>query len=206
MSKLFWGMQHLNENILCAIKCELTGPDPERHELIEVCVIPLDHMLRIHAEIPAFNMRMRPQNVNEIDFDKCRLSRSEIADVILRGFERDKVADLFIHWYNSIEQKERKRIIPLAHGWPRERALLVNWLGYDIFADIFSEDYRDTLVASHYVNDRQCVKAEPCVFNKQNLSWLAKKLSVAQLHIGTATSDCLTIAEVYKRMLQLLMP
>lgn len=202
MSKVFWGMQHLNENLLCSVKCELTGPDPERHELIEVAVLPLDHMLKIHSAFPPFNMRMRPETVETINYDKCRLSRSDIADTILRGFDRYKVADLFVAWYQGLEQKERKRIIPLAHGWPRERALLINWLGYDVFADIFSEDYRDTLIASHYVNDKNCVKAEPCVFNKQNLSWLAKKLNVEQIQIGSAMSDCVTIAEVYKRILQ----
>jgi DNA polymerase III epsilon subunit-like protein len=199
-------MQHLNENLLCSVKCELTGPDPLRHELIEVAVLPLNHMLQIHPDIPPFNMRLRPQNKEEIDYRACRLSRSEVADAILRAFDRDKVADLFVNWYQSIGQKERKRIIPLAHGWPKERMLFVNWLGYDIFSDLFSEDYRDTLIAAHYINDRQCVKAEPCVFNKQNLSWLAKKLNVEQLYNGTAMSDCLTIAEVYKRQLQLVMP
>lgn len=203
MSKVFWGMEHLNENMLCAVKCELTGPDPTRHELVQVAILPLNHMLEIHQFIPAFDMKMKPEDLDSIDFRLCRVGKADLARTLLSGFDRDKVADLFIHWYQRIEQKERKRIIPLAHGWPGERALLVNWLGYDVFRDIFSEDYRDTLIAAHYVNDRQCCKAEPCVFNKQNLTWLAKKLNVEQLQSGSAMSDCLTMAAVYKRMLQL---
>jgi hypothetical protein len=203
MPNTFWGMQHLNENMLCAVKCETTGLDPEKHELIEVAVLPLNGMLDIHSKFSLFNMRMRPRNIDDIDYDNCRLSRKEIAECILLAFDKDKVAELFESWYTQMGMKEKKRIIPLAHNWPKERALLVNWLGYDTYSTIFSEDHRDIMVAAHYINDRQCVKAEPCVFNKQMLSWLAKKLFVDQIQIGSATSDCYTISQVYKRMLQL---
>lgn len=204
MSSTFWGMQHINENILCAVRCELTGPDPENHELVEVAVLPLNSMLQVHDKFPLFNLRMRPDNIDTIDYQKCRLSKAEIAATILRGIDRSKGADIFWEWYKAIGLKEKKRIIALAHGWPRERALLINWLGYENFTAIFSEDYRDVLIAAHFINDRNCVRAEPCVFNKQDLRWCSKKMNVEQLQRGgSAMSDCLCIAETYKRMLQL---
>ncbi len=203
MASTFWGMRHLNDNILCSVKCELTGPDPNVHELIEISVLPLDSLLDVHKQFSMFNMRMSPRNVDDIDYSFCRLSRKNIAEAILRGHDRDKVAELFESWYTTLRVKEKKRIIPLAHGWPRERSILINWLGYNTFHSMFSEDYRDILIAAHYVNDRQCSRAESCVFNKQDLAWLARKMNVDQIQSGSPTSDCLTIAQVYKRMLQL---
>lgn len=202
MSKIFWGMQHLNENLLCAVRCELTGNDPERHELLEVAVVPLNHKLEIHSEIPLFNMMIRPENINEIDYDKCRVPRNRIANAILTAVTADKAADFFIKWYQSIGQKERKRIIPLAHGWPKQRSMFIKWLGYDVFQDIFSEDYRDTLICAHYVNDKQCVQAEKCVFNKQLFSWIAKQLNVNIIDHFSALAECEALPKVYKGLLR----
>lgn len=202
-SKLFWGMRHLNDNLLCAVKCELTGNDPDTHGLIQVVVLPLNHMLEIHPEIPLFDMKLRPDDIAEIDYSVCRLSRSEVANAKLKAFTKDKVADLLEDWFDGLKLPNGKKIIPLVHGWPRERQILVNWLGYTTFSKIFSEDYRDTLIAAHYINDRRCVREEPAFFNKQMLSWIAKKLNVVMTERnGAALSDCLALGQVYKRQLQ----
>lgn len=203
-SSVFWGMQHLNNNVLCGLKTELTGPDPEMHELIEVAVVPVNQMLEIHEDYPLFNLRVRPMEPNPFDdFKECRLSRSEIAQACLRAFDRDKVADLLLDWFHGMHLPFRKKIIPLTYNFPRERQILINWLGYEKYNEMFSEDHRDILVAAHYMNDRQCVKAEPVVYNKQTLSWLAKIHNVQPVERGTACSDALLCAQVYKRMLQL---
>jgi hypothetical protein len=202
-SSIFWGMQHLNSNVLCGLKTELTGPDPLMHELIEVALVPLDHKLELHGTFPLFNMRMRPQVTDPSDnFRSCRLSRSEIADACLRAFDRDKVADLLLYWFQSMDLPPKKRIIPLTWNFPMERQILINWLGYETYAEIFSEDHRDLMVAAHFLNDRLCCKGEPVMFAKQNLTWLARICNVEQLEKGTATSDAFLMAETYKRMLQ----
>lgn len=203
-SSTFFGMQHLNSNVLCGIKTELTGPDPLMHELIEVAIVPLDHMLGLHSTFPLFNMRMRPQVLNPSDdFKGCRLSRNEIAEACLRGIDRDKVADLLFNWFQDMDLPPKKRIIPLTWNFPAERQILINWLGYDLYAEIFTEDHRDLLAAAHFLNDRHCCRGEPVVFAKQNLTWLAKICNVEQLEKGTATSDAYLMAETYKRLLQL---
>jgi len=148
-----------------------------------------------------FNMRMKV-DPDLVDWKTCRVSQKDMAKTILGGFDRDKVADLLCKWFASLNLAERKRIVPLAYNWPRTRDILVRWLGYDVFADLFSEDYRDVLIATHFINDRECVKAEPVIFSKQVLSWIATKLNVSRpTHGGNPTEDCLTIAQVYRRLL-----
>lgn len=203
-SSIFYGFQHLNSNVLCGLKTELTGPDPFVHEIIEVAIIPLDHMLQLHNTFPLFNMRMRPQITNPSDdFKKCRLSRSEIALACLQAFDRDKVADLLINWFKEMDLPKGKRVIPLTWNYPMERQILINWLGYEVYSEIFSEDHRDLLSVAHYLNDRECCRGEPVKFSKQKLTWLAKICNVEQIESTTATSDAFLMAETYKRMLQL---
>lgn len=196
-------MQHLNANVLCGLKTELTGRDPEMHEIIEVAVIPFDHNLEIHPTFTLFNMRMRPMEMQPFDdFKNCRLSRSEIAQACLRAFDRDKVGELLYDWLLAMDLPRGKKIVPLTYNYPMERQILINWLGYDRYSEIFSEDHRDLMVAAHFVNDRQCVKAEPAVYNKQTLSWMAKIHNILPIERGTAVSDAVMMGQVYKRMLQ----
>lgn len=203
-SSMFWGMQHLNSNVLCGIKLELTGPDPNCHELIEVAIVPLNHMLELHPEFALFNMRVRPQITNPSDdFRGCRLSKSEIAEACLRAYDRYKVADILHEWFLDMKLPRGKKIIPLVYNFPAERQNLINWLDYDLFSEIFSEDHRDLLAAAHFINDRQCVRSEPAIFAKQNLTYLAKVCNVPPIQRSTAVSDAFLMAQVWKRMLQL---
>lgn len=204
MAGVFFGMQHLNSNVLCGLKLELTGPDPEMHELIEVAVIPLDHMLELHSEFPLFNMRVRPQTTRPMDdFHKCRLTKAEIAEACLRAYDRYKVADILLDWFKSMNLPAGKKLIPLTYDFPREKNILMNWLDFELYNEIFSNDHRDLLAAAHFINDRACVRGESVTFAKQNLTYLAKVCNVPQIERGTATSDAYLMAQTYKRMLQL---
>lgn len=203
-SSVFWGMQHINSNVLCGLKLELTGNDPNIHELIEVAVVPLDQMLELHSTFALFNMRVRPQITNPSDdFKHCRLTKSEIADACLRAYDSFKVADILHEWFLDMKLPRGKKIIPLTYNFPAQRQILINWLDYDLYSEIFSEDHRDLLAAAHFINDRECVRGEPAVFSKQDMSWLAKKCNVPQVQSGTAVSDAFLMAQTYKRMLQL---
>lgn len=202
-SSVFWGMQHLNANVLCGIKTELTGPDPEMHEIIEVAVLPVDQLFEVHKEFPLFNMRMRPMEAQPFDdFKECRLTRPEIAQALLRAFDRDKVADLLQDWFESLKLPRGKKLLPLTYNYPMERQIMINWLGYDQYREIFSEDYRDIKVAAHFINDKNCCRAEPAVYSKQTASWLAKIHHIEPVERGTAVSDAFMYAQIYKRMLQ----
>ena len=56
-SSVFFGMQHLNNNVLCAISFDQIC---QGGEIIELCVLPLDQHLGVHPELALYSMGMRP--------------------------------------------------------------------------------------------------------------------------------------------------
>lgn len=201
-SSTFFGMQHLNQNLLCAIGIETTGHDPTRHELAEVCVLPMDKFLRSHPELILFNMKMRIEMPEEIDWKQTRLTRPEVGELIQVGIHRDTVAEYFLKWFNEMELPFRKKVIPVCYDWPYVRSVLHGWLGEEIFKEIFLEDYRDPLAAAHYINDWNDMRSEVPPFSKQDLRWIAKKLDVEiGERGGSACADAFTTCEVYRKIL-----
>lgn len=202
-SSVFFGMQHLNQNLLCAIGLETTGPDPTRHELAEVCILPMNHMLVPHTELILFNMRMRIEMPEEINWSQTRLSKAEVAELTQTGHPRDYVAELFLQWFKAMDMPFRKKLIPLCHNFAYGRAVLLNWLGDEIYHEIFHEDYRDPLIATHFLNDHADMRSESVPFAKQHLRWIAKKLDVEVIQQGgSACADAYTTCEVYRKLLK----
>jgi len=192
-------MTHLNASVLCAVSIDLAGRDGE---LIEVCVLPLDHTLEPHPELLMFDMRMKPENPKDIDWDACRPTRKEVAQIMLTGVDRHKAADMFIDWFERMQLNVRKKIVPLAYNFPPTRQVLIDWLGWSVYKDIFADNYRDVLIAAHFINDRDYVRAEPPTFSKQNLRWLANQYHIPIVKTGgSCAGDAMTIGKVYRFML-----
>lgn len=201
-SSVFFGMQHLNQNLLCAIGLETTGPDPNRHELAEVCVLPMNHMLVTHPDLLLFNMKMKIEMPEEIDLAHTRLTKTEVAELTQSGNPRDTVAEYFLKWFKEMEMPFRKKIIPLCFNFAYGRAVLMNWLGHEIYHEIFREDYRDPLIAAHFINDRHDVRAEHVPFSKQDMRWIAKQLNIEVVELGgSACADAYTTCEMYRKLL-----
>ena len=202
-SSVFFGMQHLNNNLICAMGFDATAADPERGEIIELACVPLDRFLKIHDELPLFNMKIRPNRLEDIDWKYTRYTRPEMAALCTTGIDRDKVADLFLEWYRMMNMPRFKKVMPLAHNFPELRQHLLAWLGWDVYDEIFHEQYRDTLVLANGINDAFDVRGNVVPFSKQNLSWLARQLDVQKHEMGgSPCMDANTVSEVYKRLLQ----
>jgi hypothetical protein len=160
-------------------------------------------MLVPHPELILFNMKMKIEMPEEIDWNTMRLSKAEAAELTQSGNPRDTVAEFFLKWFHAMELPFRKKLIPLCYNFAYGRAVLLNWLGDDIYHEIFHEDYRDPLIATHFINDHADVRAEPIPFAKQNLRWIAKKLNVESIeHGGGACADAYTTCEVYRNLLK----
>jgi len=202
LSSTFFGMQHLNQNLLCAIGIECTGPDLNRHELAEVCVLPMNHMLQVHPDLILFNMKMRIEMPEEIDWNETRIRKTEVGTLTHSNNYRDSVAEYFLTWFKELELPFRKQIIPLTYNWPYVRAVLYGWLGHEIFHEIFLEDYRDLLAVAHYLNDFADMRGEVPPFSKQKFRWIANKLDIPLMEIGgSPCSDALTLSEAYRKIL-----
>lgn len=199
-SSTFWGFQHLNANVLCSIGIDVLKPV---NELFEIAIIPLDKFLEPHKELLLFNMRMKPYTlVGDIDWSKSRPSKSTVASTLLTGFDKDKVIDLFEDWFDKMDLNRGKQIIPLAHNYVKIKPVLVDWLGPKLYEKIFREDYRDTLVTTHFLNDKEDCRGQQPFFSKQDYRWIAKQLHVEILERGgSAMDEALAIAKIYRRLI-----
>lgn len=196
------GMTHLNNNLMCVIDCETTGDVPGFHDIYQVCILPLNAELRPYKDMPPFYCDMklkRPENIDPAVYKKA-YHRQRICDSEISGLDAYRAADLFDEWFQKLALNYNKQIVPLAQNWPFDRGFIIDWLGNESFKQYFSALYRDTMVASLFVNDHADFMNEAIPFAKNNLKWLAQVFTIPHERAHDALQDCLVTAEVYRHM------
>lgn len=196
-------MLHLNGNLLCAIDVETTGVIPGQHDLIQICVLPLNSDLKPLREILPFYMEMQPKRPENVDHNAMKVNRLNFAELLLRATDPYKASDLFEEWFERLKLPFNKRISPLAHNWPFDRGFILDWLGQKTFEYIIDGRFRDTMTAALFANDRSCFNNIPTPYPKVNLTYLASQLKVEhkELRRHDALQDCIITAEIYHRMM-----
>jgi DNA polymerase III epsilon subunit-like protein len=208
---------HLNQNVLAVIDTETTGPDPDKHDILEVSVLVLDRFLKPDKTILPFNIFMAPQRLGDIDMEALRIQgktmddivkekvckqREEMVELAGKGLHPDSGADLFESWFRKLKLPPRKRIMPIACNWPFDREFIRRWLGIDGFYHYFDPRFRDVMSMSLYDNDIADWRGDTFPYNKNNLQWLCTVLGIERTRSHTALDDCVATAEVFRRMVQ----
>jgi DNA polymerase III epsilon subunit-like protein len=85
---------HLNGNLFCAVDTETTGLDPEKHSVIEVCVLPLNSDYSINKSILPFNMQMQPIPGKVVDREAMTINKIDLPKVMTSCVDAYKAADL----------------------------------------------------------------------------------------------------------------
>lgn len=197
-------MIHLNGNILCAIDVETTGFSAKRHEIIQICVLPLDSNLLPNKEYLPFYIDMKPEKVENIDPDAMKVNKARLANLVLNGMDHDQAADLFYDWTKKLDIPMGKKISPLAHNWVFDRGFMIEWLGQSMFDDLVDFRYRDLMPATLYCNDRADFNAEKIPYPKHSLKYICTVLGV-QYDEATqhdALADCIATAAAYKALMK----
>lgn len=200
-NKTFWGMNHLNGNLLCVIDVETTGFNPVDNGIIEICIVPLNQYIEPHEEFRLFHMRMKPEQGEDINEDALRINKTDLADLMMNAFQRETVSDLFLHWFQHLNLVAGKRLLPLACNWPFDRNMIEAWLGRESFDYIFDSRYRDVQTACLFLNDCADVRCEQVPFPKVNLKYLCSQLKIEHPNAHTAIGDCIVTAQIYKRLM-----
>lgn len=209
-------MKHLNGNILAVVDVETTSPDPEFGEIIEVCVLPLNHHAEPNKKITPFSMDICPVNRDNIDMDairvqradyfhereKCVYDKARILQALTTGVDADRAADYLVEWFDRLKLPNHKRIMPIAHNWCFDRDFLIKWLGRKTFDLIFDPRYRDTMCNTLYENDVACWQERDYPYQKNNLQYVCTTLRIERERSHRALDDCIATAEVYRKMLQ----
>lgn len=197
-TKIFWGMGHLNERLMCAIDIAVSGENPEEDTILEIAVLPLSHMLKPHSKILMFNLRMKPEGDKELKASKLGIPQETLVQIILKGMDRYDAADHFINW---VARNDIRQIVPLSFNWNRDSDYLKRWIGYNEFNRIFDWRYRDVLSMSNFMNDRADSCREEIPHAKVDFAYLASLYKVEQFANRTCVNNVAVLAQLYKQMI-----
>lgn len=179
---------------------ETTGLDPDKNEITEICILPLDATLKVSREVLPFNIKMKPEFPENVEWEAIKVTQIDYMKLCQEGMDKYAAADLFEEWYQKLKLPERKRISPLAHNWPFDRAFIKNWLGPTSFEMHIDGRFRDTMAVALAFNDIADFKNEPYPFPKVNLSYIASTLKIDFDKIHNALDDCVLTSKVYKEL------
>lgn len=199
-------MVHWNGNQLCAIDTETTGLDSAIHEMIQICILPLDSNLDPRQDVIPFFVTLKPDNPEALSREAMKVTGLKIEDLLNQGMDRFAAIDLFEDWYKKLNLPTTrggypKRIMPLGQNYAFDKAFILRWMGHSTYEEYFFYHYRDTMIAALFLNDHAAVHGEDIPFKKVNLSWLAKETLTPLERAHDALQDCLATAGVYKKLI-----
>lgn len=201
-------MIHWNGNQVCVIDTETTGLDPHFHEMVQICILPLDSDLKPRKDgVLPFYIELIPEHPERADPKAMEINRLRLAEIARRGHDREKAKDLLEEWIKKLKLPlskfgTPKRIMPLGQNYAFDMGFIKAWLGYDMYDEYFHPYYRDTMIASLYCNDKAGMHGENAPYPKHNLSYLCNRLNVEYENKHDALNDCVATAELYRRMCQ----
>jgi len=196
-------MVHLNGHLLCSIDVETTGLEADKHELLQVCFLPLDNLLEPSKHYTPFDVYIRPERPEDIDAAATSVNQIELATIMATGFDKWQAADLFDDWFENLNLGG-KRITPLAHNWPFDRGFLIEWMGWENFNYRIDGRFRDTMAEANAMNDRSDFNGQQTPFpSGTNLTRVAKRLGIEvdEGRTHDALYDCLLCSKIYKKMI-----
>lgn len=197
-------MLHFNADTLCAIDCETTGLDPDIHEILELCIMPLDP--RSLKPLEHFRVFIKPESLATIDPKAMSVNKLDLDKIMKYGKSHTEALDLFDKWFeHTIGDNKfgtKAKIMPLGHNYPFDRGFLMKFFGPKLYDIYFDYRIRDTAIAANFLNDHAFWHGERVPFNKVNLQWLAKKFNIEVIGGHTALGDCLLVSKIYKEMIR----
>jgi exonuclease I len=203
-------MIHTNGHLLCAVDVETTGADPMIHEIFQLAILPLDSNLNVLRTVEPFYMNITPLDMEVIDPRALKITKTDLAYLIKHSLNTFVVMDLLDEWFNRLElpitTNQSKKIMPVWSNGDFDKAMLISWLGKELYDTYFYFHERDTQHSALQINDRFYQHGDKVPFPKVGLSYLANCFDIDTSNAHDALADCLTTAEVYKKLCMMQMP
>lgn len=199
-------MIHLNGQLLCAVDVETTGLIPGFHDLVQIAVLPLDSEINPLADVIPFYMTMKPIRPENIDWSTTSVTKLDLANIMLKAPDSYDAAHMFVEWFEDLNLPLKKRIAPLASNWIFDSGFIKEWLGPTDFESRFHFHYRDTQPVALFMNDRADKHQSKLPFSRVSVKSLGNHFDIVNLQAHDALQDCVTTAEIYKRMLTMFTP
>lgn len=193
---------HLGGNLYASIDVETTGTVPHHNDIIQVAIIPLGYDLRPSKDRLPFLMDIVPKRPENIDQEAMRINRLKLCDIMVRGIEAYRAADLLVEWFFKQELGYNRRITPIGANYVFDRDFLIEWLGRETYNMIFSSDFRDVQHIAKFRNDRDCWNSVQVSHDQTALKDLCRVFKIERTRAHDATDDARVTAEVYRSLVQ----
>jgi len=198
-------MEHWNGNQVCVVDTETTGLDPHWHEIIQICILPLDSNFVPRTDIVPFYVNLKPANPERADPAALKANKIRLSEIAISGHDKEKAKDLLATWIQKLglsttKWGTSKRIIPLGQNYPFDKGFIQAWLGIEEYDQIFDHRHRDTMTVGLYLNDRAGMHGESVPFPKVNLKYLCSQLKISHEHGHDSLQDCIVTAKAYRQM------
>lgn len=197
------GLLHLNGNLLVSVDLETTGLRPGYHEIAQIACVPLDSELKPSTILRPFYTDIKPNFPERAEKQAQFKHNIPMDQLLLHAPDQDKVKDLFVEWFQSLDLPFKKSLVPMAHNWAFESAWLKEWLGITLFDETWFSHARDGMLLAIAINDRAAMRGEAIPFNRVGLGSLCRKFNIVNINAHDALADALAEAEVYRALLQM---
>lgn len=198
---------HANGNLFCAVEVKTTGLDPNKHEIYEMCIIPITNTFERSQTIPWLDIMIQPNNIESIDWGgqyKC-FSTKQVREAMDKGFTRSTAFDLIMQWFNE-RNLGGKRIVPVGCNYVFDSHFIKTNFGETFYNHIFFDHMaRDVCVIAQFLNDISWLRSEKYPFPLYNLQWLVSALKIKMLVKGhSAVVDAAKVIEIYRGQMELM--
>lgn len=198
MPKTYEALPHWNGNLLSAVDIETTGTDVSKHEVIQIAIVPLGVDYFQAKGIKPFVTYVRPEG--ELDPQATAVHGID-EDVLALAPSKERVIDRLVEWANNLDLVFDRRLLMLAHNSTFENRFLVNFLGQDLYYQIFNANNRDSQFLAIGINDIAVAQGKRPPFESVSMKWLCTHFGVVNPKAHDAYYDAVACADVYRHLL-----
>lgn len=178
---------HFNDELPTAVAILTT----REGELLEVAALPLNANFEPSQEsrFRFYHRKLKPKTPTSATASHAR-----------HGDDPHIAGDLFVQWFDRLGLNRGKQLVAIAHHWDQEREIVREWLGPLNFDYCFSTEYRDSFVASRFINDSVGAHLDLAPFPNEGLKAFVERFGI-EVGAKSAIDRARQTAETYRQLL-----
>lgn len=188
---------HLNLNIYASVYLETTGPCVGFHDIMRICILPLDNFCNPVKGVLPFLASFSPTYE-----EHPWISKDKYADLKMKGIHPTMAPSVLELWFKKLPIVKGKRLCAISHNWAFTSAFMKSMFGPTLFDEVFHEEPRDIMNVSTYINDCCDINASSPPFGRHSINYLANKLNVVIDEPKDVLNNCRALPLIYKALLR----
>ena len=182
------------EKMYCSIDCETTGLNHRVHEIMQICILPLDQNF-VPIKGKEFYFQIKPEHPETADPKALEVNKLDVT----KGLSKQKARHLFYQWLRDLHKfMSFEKIVPVGQNYQFDLEFIIDWLGFDDYYDNFNRSYRDTKISAGFLQDTIMPNMET------GLHWLCDHFNIENSDHHDAYNDTLVTALVYEHQVNLI--